>query len=157
MSTDLTDLQYAYGYALDDRDADALGAVFDPDYAYRIFAPGAAEPLARISEHDAFARMIRMMTERYTRTMHAMSNPLNAVDPSAPERATGRVYCVAHHVIADEEPARTFVVYVRYDDEFRRGTDAVWRILRRDVHFLWFEDGNAPVAWEVAAQRGRLV
>ncbi len=146
-------LQYGYGAALDRRDAAALRAVFDPDVVFRVFPPDADEPFAESRGDGQLAMMVEAMADRYAKTMHVMSNPTSTIDG---DEATGSVHCVAHHLIVEEDAARTFVVYLRYDDEFRRGRDGEWRIVRRDARFLWTEDGGPVVAWDAARARGRL-
>lgn len=153
MSTEeLTALQYDYGYALDDRDADALAAVFDAEIEYRTFAPDAAEPTTTIRGRAAFPLLVEAMAQRYVRTVHAMNNPRHAVDGNG---ARGRVYGTAHHLIEDGG-LRTVVAHLRYEDEFQRGTDGRWRILRRDVRFLWVEEESRALPWDVATVRGRF-
>jgi 3-phenylpropionate/cinnamic acid dioxygenase small subunit len=149
----LRDLVYRYALALDGRDADALLAVFSPDAVVRVFRPDTTHPASETRGHEQIGMMVPAMTARYTKTMHAVSNPTCAVDGNV---ATGSAYCVAHHLIADDPLPRTFVVHLRYDDEFRREEGDDWRIVHRDIRFLWTAEGPPPLAWETAVERGRL-
>lgn len=137
--TALATLQYRYAHAIDNRDAEELVAIFDPDVVYRVFAPGADEPRTETRGNVAVSKVVDAMAERFVQTVHAMSSPVHHVDG---DRATGSVKCVAHHLLQGE--AHTLVTYLRYDDEFRRGADGRWRISGRDIHFLWTEEGPAP-------------
>ena len=141
----LRDLQYAYASALDRRDPVALRAVFHPEATLRVFEPDADEPRSETSGHEQLVLMIDAMRKRYSKTMHVISNTAASIQP---EVATGQAYCVAHHLIAEDRP-RTFVAYLWYDDEFRRGPGGAWRIWRRDIRFLWAEERPA-LPWHVA-------
>ena len=149
----LRDLVYRYASALDRRDGDALLTVFWPDAVVRVFPPGADEPMGETRGHDQIQMMAPGMAARFAQTMHVISNPVCTVDGDA---ATGSAYCVAHHLILDDPSPRTFVVHLRYDDEFRRDDRDEWRIVHRDIRFLWTAEGPPPLAWETAVERGRL-
>ena len=149
---ELRNLQYGYASAVDRRDAVALRAVFHPDATYRVFEPDADQPRVEIRGNEHLALMTEAMRQRYAKTMHVMTNCTSSIEG---DTATGEVYGVAHHLILDDGPPRTFVAHLRYDDAFGRGPDGTWRITQRDVHFLWTEEGSA-LPWETAIERGRL-
>jgi 3-phenylpropionate/cinnamic acid dioxygenase small subunit len=148
----LRDLQYAYASAVDRRDPDALLAVFHADVVLRVFAPDTDEPLMEGRGREQLALMTEVMSQRYARTMHVMTNTSSSIDG---DTATGEVYGVAHHLILDDGPPRKFVAYLRYDDAFGREPDGTWRITRRDIRFLWSEE-TPVLPWETAIERGRL-
>lgn len=51
------------------------------------------------------------------------------------DEATGEVYCTASHITIADGSQSLYVMYIRYDDRYRRGPEG-WRIDRR---FLWID------------------
>jgi len=152
MALELRSLQLAYASAVDRCDAKALRAVFCDDAVLRVFAPDSERPLVEARGHDQLVLMIDVMSERYAKTMHVMTNSASSGEG---RQTVGSVYGVAHHLILDEGGPRTFVAYLRYEDLFGQTPEGDWRIARRDVHFLWTEERPA-LSWESALGRGLL-
>lgn len=148
----LRGLQFAYADALDRCDTQALLAVFEPDATLRVFWPGEDDPRAVSQGHDQLTHMPGAMRTRYATTMHVITNNIIAVDG---DTATGSAYCVAHHIVRDEQLEYKFVAHLKYVDLFRRQSDGSWRISQRDIRMLWGE--QVPVLpWDKAAIIGRL-
>jgi len=152
VSSQLRELTHRYAWALDDRDPVALCRLFHPDAVLRIFPPGAEEPPVESRGHDQLVLMVQVMRQRYERTMHIVSNDIFSV---AGDRATGQVYCVAHHLIREDGRTRKVAAYLTYRDSFRLDPTEGWKFSQRDIHFLWIEEAPVP-AWEEAVERARL-
>lgn len=129
--------------------------MFHPDAVVRVFAPDAEEPRTLLTGHGQIVRMIDGLRERYLKTMHIVTNPTAAI--LRPGAATGRAYGVSHHLMRGDDGVRPgkFVVHLVYEDEFRAGPGGAWRIARRDIRFLWAEEGPV-LPWDEAAVRGGL-
>jgi hypothetical protein len=52
------------------------------------------------------------------------------------DRATGEVYCLAHHLDPALNGPSNYVMYMRYEDRYRR-VDGQWRIETRRVNIDW--------------------
>jgi hypothetical protein len=71
--------------------------------------------------------------------MHLMGNHDVTLDG---DRATGVVYCVAHHLSLHDDGARDTVMTVRYVDRYLRTADG-WRIEQRTINVDWEEERPA--------------
>jgi hypothetical protein len=67
--------------------------------------------------------------------MHVMSNHLLKIDGDS---ATGSIYCSARHLFSNPMGGMDLVVLIRYQDQYRRD-GGEWKILDREIHFLWSE------------------
>lgn len=137
-------LAFRYALAVDTCDRDALLAVFHPDAQLSTWAPAADAPFDVRNGHDEIGEIPRLMRERFTRTMHLMSNHL--VDLPADttgtreggDEATGTVYCTARHLVESPVGGTDLVVVIRYEDRYRRTSEG-WRIVDRRIRFQWSE------------------
>ena len=126
----LTDLSYRYASGVDDRDFDALGALFTED---AVLVSGAGPRDGRTSILDAMRRL-----ERYDRTFHLVGQIRLWVESDGPH---GETYCVAHHFTTDDHGATTDgVMYLRYHDTYVYDSsvaeDAGWRFTRRALDIV---------------------
>jgi hypothetical protein len=81
---------------------------------------------------------------RYPKTYHVLGQSTYEIDG---ERAVGEVYCIAHHLTPDRHGGTNYVMYIRYDDCYRRD-EGVWRIETRWVIVDWTELRAANPAGE---------
>jgi SnoaL-like domain len=133
--SELTELAYRYASAVDGRDRDAFLAVFHREGRLSTFAPNATEPFAVQTGHEELAWIPGVMRDRFAATMHVMTNHLLEIEG---DTATGTVYCSARHLFPNPMGGMDLVVLIRYEDRYRRD-EGVWRILDREIHFLWSE------------------
>jgi 3-phenylpropionate/cinnamic acid dioxygenase small subunit len=132
---ELNQLAYRYAAAVDGRDVDGFLDVFHPEARLRTFRPGADEPSSVATGHPELARIPGSMRERFTRTAHFMTNHLVHLDG---QNADGTLLCTARHLFANAAGGTDFVVVLRYVDRYQRRQDS-WRILDREIRFLWTE------------------
>jgi ketosteroid isomerase-like protein len=132
---ELNQLAYRYAAAVDACDAQAFVGLFWPDARLTVFGPGADEPFAVVTGHDQLAGVPRNMRERYTRTAHLMTNHVVDLDGTS---ARGTLLCTARHLYANAAGGSDVVVVIRYVDLYERREDR-WRILDREIRFLWSE------------------
>jgi hypothetical protein len=133
--SELAELAFRYASAVDARDREAFLAVFHPEGRLSTFAPGAEEPFAVQAGHEELAWIPVAMSERFDATMHVMTNHLVEI---AGDEANGSVYCSARHLIVNPMGGMDLMVLIRYEDLYRRN-EGRWRILDREIHFLWTE------------------
>jgi hypothetical protein len=133
--SELNELAFRYASAVDGRDEEAFLSVFHPDGRLATFAPNATEPFSVQTGHTELAWIPVAMTDRFDATMHVMTNHLLEISG---DEATGSVYCSARHLLVNPMGGMDLVVLIRYEDRYRRD-DGQWRILDREIHFLWTE------------------
>lgn len=99
---------------------------------------------------DEYVDWVSGVLERYTGTMHVVSNQLIEVDG---DRAHAETYGVAYHwgePLTDHH--RNFTTGFRYVDRFER-RDGVWRIARRVAVREWTQVVPAQQQWVVPPER----
>ena len=133
----LFDLCTDYGTAVDDGDGERLAGLFVPDGALVVPKfPDDLRPVITRSGHEALRRIPEGL-RTYDRTFHQMTNQRYVVDGG---RATGDVYCVAHHASSAGVGYGTDLVwFIRYRDEYRETAEG-WRFVRRELNLQWVEE-----------------
>lgn len=122
-----------YASGIDRRDAALVVSAFHADGRLSIHDPDESDdPTAVIVGHDRLAQMTERIA-RYDKTFHLIGNTRYEVSG---DTASGEVYCVAHHLTRGDEPT-DYVMYIRYEDEYRRGSDGAWRITTRRLFVDW--------------------
>ena len=115
-------LPVRYALAVDSRDLDAWVACFRPDVDMGRHGSG----------RDALRQYLEPMVRGFHRSVHQICGhrvEFDNGDPgsdSAPDRATGSVYCRAEHEVGD----RWIVMAIRYLDDYAR-VDGEWFFSRR--------------------------
>lgn len=125
----LSDLVHRYAAGVDDRQFDAVAALFTDTAELAVPDPPASlEPVQRHSGRGAVAAAVAKVTVA-ARTEHAIVGEV--YDGGArPDTALGRITCIAHHWSRDADQITDVVWHLRYDDEYLRTADG-WRISRR--------------------------
>ena len=125
---ELVTLSYRYAAAVDRRDLTALLSIFHPDATLRAYPVG-RNPMV-LSSHRELTKIIQAV-EYWPRTHHLVGQGLHHREEN---RATGEIYCTAHHFSAAEPGSGDdYVMYLRYVDEYIRGASGKWSILERSV------------------------
>ncbi len=134
-------LSFAYAAAVDDRDGEQFAALFLPEG--ELVAPDVKGDLSPVFGRKGRERLRLVLDglDRYRYTFHAVTTTRYEIGE---ETASGRIWCTAHHVTADDTarvpPTGTDTVWgIRYADDYRR-TPEGWRIARRVLHLLWIEE-----------------
>jgi len=122
----IQDLVTRYAVACDLRDYAALGECFDEEGSFDSVG-------GTIVGRDALVAYYRERFAIYGPTYHVPHSIAVSWDPQDDDRAEGTV--LAHSEIFFDQQ---FVVAAHhYHDRYRRGRDGVWRLLSRDVDFLY--------------------
>ena len=131
---EIQQLGLRYAAAIDACDISALQHVFHRQGRLRSYQPGSNMPFADLTGPEQLAAVPDAMRGVYRHTAHMMTNHLVHVTG---DEATGEVLCVARHLTRDEPPVSINIV-IRYLDKYVRD-DGAWRILDRQIRFLWSE------------------
>jgi ketosteroid isomerase-like protein len=123
----IKDLSHRYAVALDRDDREAWAALFSDDIAF--------ESGTTVRGVDEVLRIPQEQLARYQKTLHSVTTQQITLDG---DRATGVVYCVAHHLYEDFHQngrlpfdlSHNFLI--RYEDDYAR-IDGRWVFTRRRV------------------------
>ncbi len=122
-----------YAVAIDRRDEALFASAFTPDATLTVPVmsdPNAADIVLRGS--DELRDVVRRI-ERYDRTFHMVGQVL--IDREEDAVAHGEAYCAAHHWRAvDDDATEHMVLFIRYEDRYRRDLGDGWLISARTVH-----------------------
>jgi hypothetical protein len=130
----LRGLAERYASAVDRRDRELFLSVFHPDARLLIHNPAESEePTSQLVGHPELAGVTERIG-KYDRTYHLLGNSRFEVSG---DTARGEVYCVAHHLTRASGGDTDDVMYIRYQDDARRGADGVWRIAERRLRVDW--------------------
>ncbi|OBH93532.1 nuclear transport factor 2 family protein [Mycobacterium scrofulaceum] len=123
----LSDLVHRYAAQVDERQFDAVAALFADDAVLEVpEPPKALQPIHAHRGRNAIATAVAAVAA-VLRTEHAIVGEV--YDAEGPGAARGRVACIAHHWDQRGDELVDVVWHLRYDDEYQR-TDR-WRISRR--------------------------
>jgi SnoaL-like domain len=152
---ELRALSAAYAAAVDGRDGEGFAELFVETGELLVpDSPADGHPVVSRAGTDSL-RSVPEGLRRFERTFHQVSNHRFSIDG---DRATGDVYCIAHHVSAvSSDRAGTTgtagtdtVWFIRYDDRYAR-TRQGWRFERRALHLQWVEERPVSVLPDRAA------
>ncbi|HQV58419.1 MAG TPA: nuclear transport factor 2 family protein [Ilumatobacteraceae bacterium] len=142
----LRHLAETYAAAVDRGDAERFISAFHPDAALYTYSSADHEtPQGSRIGHEQLAKIPGML-RRYTRTFHMLGQSTYDIGP---DRATGEVYCLAHHLtVRDDGTANDHVMLIRYQDDYEPNAEGEWKIRQRRVVVDWTEQRQAdpPVA-----------
>jgi len=120
-------LALRYAWAVDNRDPDALQALFTRDVVFE-------RPPLPVRGYDDIRATPARHAKLYRATFHGVLNHLIELDG---DTATGEVYCIAHHMVENPNNIGTgYDMRIRYEDRYRRCEDGKWRMNARRVNVL---------------------
>ena len=129
-------LAATYARAVDRRDAALLATVFDEDAVLELYDPSTSDAPTGVRRGHAELAAIVDLIARFDATFHFVGQALFDADADADgDGATGEVYCLAHHLAGGDD----MVMFIRYDDRYRRADDGRWVITLRRVLVDWRE------------------
>jgi hypothetical protein len=143
----LRSLAARYAAGVDRRQLDLFLSAFHPGATLAVHRPqaGPDDQPRLMHGHAEIGRVVELIA-RYPATFHLLGQGRYEVHG---DRASGEVYCVAHHYLPSAQGDSNHVMYIRYEDEYRRDRGGPWKIERRDVRPDWTETrqmGQAPSA-----------
>jgi len=132
---ELRDLADQYARAVDRRDRDAFLAVFHPDAALVLLDHKDQSVVTATRRGHGELADITELIARYDKTFHFVGTTHYEIDG---DRATGEVYCLAHHLTPDRHGGTDYVMLIRYQDTYSR-RDGTWRVDERRLVTDWTE------------------
>ena len=137
----IRDLAYRYAAGVDRRDQSLFLSAFHPDATLTIVRndlDGVERVVVRTGYDEL--RTIPELITRYDKTFHFVGNHHCVLNG---DEATGEVYCTAHHLNSEPHGGRDHVMLIRYQDDYRRGSDGQWLIASRRLVVDWTEEHPA--------------
>lgn len=128
-------LSERYAAGIDRRDADLYFSAFHDPGCIAVHQPAEAdEPIREIRGAEQIGRNTELI-KGYARTFHFLGQSSYQIEG---DRATGEVYCIAHHLSPDRHGGTNYVMYIRYEDDYAK-RDGRWGIETRRVRVDWTE------------------
>jgi SnoaL-like domain len=93
-------------------------------------------PSQDLHSREALAPVFADLNQ-YAATMHFVGQ--STIFSLDGDRATGEVYCIAHHLTVDGEKRRMMVAYLCYLDAFVK-IDGAWLFAERLLYVDWLEE-----------------
>ena len=114
----IRELVEAYAHCADRRDAKGQMALFTADTRFVVFMNAKdPKPSQELRSREALAPVFADLNQ-YAATMHFVGqSTLFALNG---DRATGEVYCIAHHLTVDGDKRSLMVAYLRYLDTYMK-------------------------------------
>lgn len=129
----IRELVEAYAHCADRRDAKE----HTPDTHLAIYMNAKdPKPLQEVHSRDALASVFAILNQ-YDATTHLIGQ--STIFTLTGDRATGEVYCIAHHVTVGDGNRRLWVVSIRYLDTYVK-LDGTWLFAERLLYVDWSED-----------------
>lgn len=129
----LRSLPQRYARAVDARDFDALGDLFDP--------AGSVEGVRGTAPVPAYLEGMRNAPSPFVGSMHLLGDPLVELEPGA-DRATSDTYAVVYQLRAPDAPEGDLTLGMRYLDTLAR-VGGTWKIHHRKASTMWMR-GTLP-------------
>jgi SnoaL-like domain len=123
----------AYAHFADRRQPDEQAALYADDGRTLVYTdPAALKPAQVLTGHAEHIEGFRTLSQ-YAATMHFNGQSSVALDG---DRATGQSYCLAHHLLDNEEGRTLLVLFIRYEDSLIK-RDGTWRFAERKLLIDW--------------------
>jgi SnoaL-like domain len=133
----IRELVEAYAHCADRRDAKGQMALFTTDTHFVVYMDAKdPKPSQDLHSREALAPVFADLN-RYDATTHFVGQ--STIFTLNGDRATGEVYCLAHHVTADGGNRRLMIASLRYLDTFVK-IDGVWLFAERLLYVDWLEE-----------------
>jgi ketosteroid isomerase-like protein len=127
----------AYAHCADRRDAKGQMALFTTDTHFVVYMNAKdPKPSQELHSREALAAVFAELN-KYDATTHFIGQ--STIFTLTPDRATGEVYCLAHHVTVDGGKRRLMVASLRYLDTFVKIAGA-WLFSERRLYVDWMEE-----------------
>jgi len=94
------------------------------------------KPSQEVHSRDELASVFAILNQ-FDATTHFIGQ--STIFTLTGDRATGEVYCIAHHVTLDVEKRRLWVVSIRYLDTYVK-VDGTWLFAERLLYVDWMEE-----------------
>ncbi|SRR6266436_5304615 len=133
----IRELVEAYAHCADRRDAKGQMSLFTADTHFVVYM-NAKDPTPSQELHSR-AALAPVFAElnKYEATTHFVGQ--STIFTLMKDRATGEVYCLAHHVTVDGGKRRLMVASLRYLDTFAK-MEGAWLFAERLLYVDWVDE-----------------
>jgi hypothetical protein len=133
----IRELIEAYAHCADRRDAKGQMALFTADTHFVVYMDSRnPTPSQELHSREALAPVFADLNQ-YDATTHFLGQ--STIFTLTDDRATGEVYCLAHHVTADGGKRHLMIAAIRYLDTFVK-IDGAWLFAERRLYVDWIEE-----------------
>jgi hypothetical protein len=125
-----------YAHSADRRQPKEQAAVFTTDGTVLLYQgdPNVTGPIQTVSGREELASTFAALIAQYDMTTYL--NGQSTIERTGPTTATGETYCMAFHVLHEEDQRVLLTMSIRYLDSFTK-VDDVWLIAERKLIFDW--------------------
>ena len=136
----IRELVEAYAHCADRRDATGQLALFTDDTHFVVYMDAKdPKPSQELHARAALAPVFADLN-KYAATMHFLGQ--STILTLSSDRATGEVYCIAHHLTVDHDQRSLMVAALRYADTYVK-RDGAWLYAERLLYVDWTEQRAA--------------
>ena len=136
----IRELVEAYAHCADRRDAKGQMSLFTADTHFVVFMNAKdPKPSQEMHSREGLAPVFADLN-KYAATTHFVGQ--STIFTLTSDRATGEVYCLAHHLTVEGEKRRLMVASLRYLDTFVK-FDGEWLFAERLLYVDWLEERAA--------------
>jgi hypothetical protein len=133
----IRELVETYAHYADRRDAKGQMSLFTADTHFVVFMNAKdPKPSQELHSREALAPVFADLN-KYAATTHFVGQ--STIFSLTSDRATGEVYCLAHHVTVEGENRRLMVASLRHLDTFVK-VDGAWLFAERLLYVDWLEE-----------------
>jgi hypothetical protein len=133
----IRELVEAYAHCADRRDARGQMALFTEDTHFVVYMNAKdPTPSQELHSREELAPVFADLNQ-YDATTHFVGQ--STIFTLSNERATGEVYCLAHHVTVDDDKRRIMIASLRYYDKFVK-MDGTWLFAERLLYVDWVDE-----------------
>jgi SnoaL-like domain len=133
----IRELIEAYAHCADRRDAKGQMSLFTADTHFVVYMNAKnPTPSSELHSREALAPVFAELN-KYDATTHFVGQ--STIFTLTCERATGQVYCLAHHVTVDGGKRRLMLASLRYLDTYVK-VDGAWLFAERRLYVDWLEE-----------------
>ena len=133
----IRELVEAYAHCADRREAKGQMSLFAADTHFVVFMNAKdPKPSMELHSREALAPVFADLN-KYDATTHFVGQ--STIFTLTADRATGEVYCLAHHVTVDGAMRRLMVASLRYLDTLVK-IDGAWLFAERLLYVDWVDE-----------------
>jgi hypothetical protein len=133
----IRELVEAYAHCADRRDAKGQMSLFTADTHFVVYMNAKdPKPSQELNSREALAPVFADLN-KYAATMHFVGQ--STIRTLTPDKGTGEMYCLAHHLTVDGGKRSLMVAALRYHDTFVK-QDGSWLFSERLLFVDWIEE-----------------
>jgi hypothetical protein len=133
----IRELIEAYAHCADRRDGNGQMSLFTADTHFVVYMNAKdPKPSQELNSREALAPVFADLN-KYAATMHFVGQ--STILSLTPDKGTGEVYCLAHHLTVDGGKRSFMIAALRYYDTFVK-VDGAWLFAERLLYVDWIQE-----------------